>query len=325
MEAVSYWKSNTVDDGFYCLYVHIPYCTERCNYCIYNESFPHPEPDAIADYVDNLKKEIAFFGDKLDIEFKTLYIGGGTPSVLSAYQIGEILSAINQKFRISSLGMRSFEINPNTCSKEKLHALKEHGINRVSFGIQSMDERVLKAANRGYQKEGEVREAIAEAKRIGFKQINVDLIVGMKGSGKKDILMSFEEVCGLRPTRITIYPLQPTQKFLRETETNKKRHYEKVGGLLDEIKRPVKEIAEKNGYLVPKPPDYNETLNAWRICNRKHFDFKYHYYQTNPDQKAVLGLGSFSRSYIRSVISYKNDGLSFGPRKMIYSIDRTAG
>jgi putative oxygen-independent coproporphyrinogen III oxidase len=159
-------------------YFHIPFCAQICYYCDFNKVFFHGQP--VDEYLKAMENEMkrtveAFPTDRLD----TLFVGGGTPTVLEMKQLDFFLQSIYKHFRFSIHEVEfTFEANPNELSKEKLQLLKEAGVNRLSFGVQTFDDSLLKAIGRTHRCE-DVMRTIALAKEIGFENISIDLMYGL--------------------------------------------------------------------------------------------------------------------------------------------------
>lgn len=188
------------------LYIHIPFCKAKCNYCDFN-SFAGREVDIPA-YFDALKIEIEGYKEKLqDYELRTIFIGGGTPSLVETKYIYEILDLLNNSFNIANNAEISMESNPGTLLYEKLLSYKSMGINRLSMGLQAWQERLLKSLGRIHSAE-EFVENFNLAKKVGFENINVDLIFGLPSQTLKDWLKTLRKVIELQPSHISCYSLK---------------------------------------------------------------------------------------------------------------------
>ena len=183
------------------VYVHIPFCKSICSYCdfckvLYNGPW-------ITQYLNALINEIndRYLGE----EIKTLYIGGGTPSSLQIKDL-KYLFEITKKFDLSKLEEFTFECNLNDINEEMLVLLKENGVNRLSIGIESFNENKLKFMERSHTFK-EAEEKIKLARRIGFDNINVDLIYGIPGETVKDLKKDIDLMLKLNPDHISTYSL----------------------------------------------------------------------------------------------------------------------
>lgn len=184
------------------LYLHIPFCDARCTYCDFvTFTDQHASIDR---YLTALIGEMAFHrGRKL----MTLFIGGGTPSVLSPAQIQRMLSAVHDCFDTSSLTEATVEANPESAAEEKLTAFRRGGINRISFGFQTANAKQLKRIGRLHTCET-FFDRFQLARSLGFNNINVDLIFGFDGQDKSDWSDTLEQVLAVAPEHISTYALK---------------------------------------------------------------------------------------------------------------------
>ena len=158
------------------IYIHIPFCKSKCAYCNF---FSLASESKINDYVEALKKEIVLRKNYLgDETVKTIYFGGGTPSLLSVKNIEEIFDLLNKNYEIISSPEITLEINPDTIDREKMESLKQLGINRMSVGIQSFDDEDLKYLGRRHDSR-HAMQVLEDLKHTDFEKITLDLIYGM--------------------------------------------------------------------------------------------------------------------------------------------------
>ena len=158
------------------IYIHIPFCKSKCAYCNF---FSLASESKINDYVEALKKEIVLRKNYLGGEIvKTIYFGGGTPSLLSVKNIEEILELLNKNYEIVSSPEITLEINPDTIDREKMSSLKKIGVNRMSVGIQSFDDEDLRYLGRRHDSR-HAMQVLEDLKHTDFEKITLDLIYGM--------------------------------------------------------------------------------------------------------------------------------------------------
>lgn len=158
------------------IYIHIPFCKSKCAYCNF---FSLASESKINDYVEALKKEIVLRKNYLGGEIvKTIYFGGGTPSLLSVENIEEILELLNKNYEIISSPEITLEINPDTIDREKMSSLKQIGVNRMSVGIQSFDDEDLRYLGRRHDSR-HAMQVLEDLKHTDFEKITLDLIYGM--------------------------------------------------------------------------------------------------------------------------------------------------
>lgn len=185
------------------LYVHIPFCVKKCRYCDF-VSAPSG-PGLREEYVDAVVCEIKRRSDRSRI-CDTVFIGGGTPSVLAAEQLERIASALRESFVIKEGAEFTAEANPESLSYEKAAALKSIGVNRLSIGFQSLSKRALKLLGRVHDEKQAVL-AFENAGRAGFDNINIDLIFGLPGETDGEFEDTLRRVISLGPGHISAYSL----------------------------------------------------------------------------------------------------------------------
>jgi len=187
------------------LYLHIPFCVKKCAYCDFL-SAPATD-DTIQDYVGALKKEIiqkAACVPKRSV--RSIFFGGGTPSLLSAKQIMELMETVKRSFFIEADAEITMECNPGTFTEGKLFAMKVAGINRLSIGLQSAQDRELQTLGR-IHRNADFLSCYEMARKAGFQNINVDLIYGFPGQTAESFSKTLQEVCGILPEHISVYRL----------------------------------------------------------------------------------------------------------------------
>lgn len=186
------------------LYVHIPFCKKKCNYCDFL-SCADSDKEAHHLYVDALIKEILNYEKGLPAD--TIFFGGGTPSLLDAAEIERILDVVLNRFKMADTPEISIEANPDTLSSEKLRSYIEMGVNRVSIGAQSLDDEILCYLGRIHTA-SDFKKVFAAARNAGFKNINVDLMFGIPGQGPASFRSGLEEVLFMGPEHVSFYSLQ---------------------------------------------------------------------------------------------------------------------
>ncbi len=265
------------------IYVHIPFCKQKCYYCDF-VSYCNKN-DLIEKYIQAVKKEIQL--QEIKSEIVTIYIGGGTPSYIEAKYIKEILEEIKNK-NISKEAEITIEVNPGTVTLEKLKEYKNCGINRLSIGLQSTQDNLLKMIGRIHNYE-QFLETYKMARKVGFKNINVDLMLGLPGQKISDLKESLEKVLELQPEHISVYSL------IVEENTPIASKIEK-----NELILPEEEL-ERNMYWYVKNTLELNGFHHYEISNfaRKGFESKHNLDCWN--QKDYIGFGVASHSYIDSV------------------------
>ena len=184
------------------LYVHIPFCRHKCSYCSF-VSYQSRETD-IAVYLCALKAELAQRVDGRPM--RSIYFGGGTPSLLSPEQLEDILAAIASLTAVDKAAEITIEANPGTLDAAYLTAVRGLGVNRLSLGAQSMNNRELDLLGR-IHKAAEVQEAVHCARSAGFENLNLDLIYGLPGQGLADWQRTLDEAVAMMPEHLSLYAL----------------------------------------------------------------------------------------------------------------------
>ena len=186
------------------IYIHIPFCVKKCDYCDFLSGPSGPKEQAA--YVQALLREIDAVKEGQGRSVSSIFIGGGTPSVLDERFIGEILNKIREKFQIQGDAEITIEVNPGTADNRKLLAYKEYGINRLSLGLQSPQDRELKILGRIHNYE-QFLETYKEARNAGFDNINIDLMSAIPDQIYEDWVKNLRTVAELEPEHISAYSL----------------------------------------------------------------------------------------------------------------------
>ena len=275
------------------IYIHIPFCMQKCLYCDFVSYINKSE--CVKEYINCMIKEIQSY-DLKKYNITTIYIGGGTPSFIESDYIKEIINVIQNKLEKNDTRWEDIEItievNPGTVTLEKLNDYKTVGINRISLGLQATQDRLLKQIGRIHNYK-DFLEAYELLKRVGFNNINVDLMIGLPNQSIKDLKESLEKIIKLNPNHISVYSLiiedgTPISKLLDE---------EKIKLPDEEIERQmywyVKNKLELNGYnhyeisnFSKKGKESKHNLNCWK-------------------QKQYIGIGAAAHSYFKD-IRYSN-------------------
>ena len=198
------------------VYIHIPFCSTICSYCDFCKMFYNEE--LVDKYLSKLEDEVRlnYKGELI----KTLYIGGGTPSVLNLKQLGKLFDII-KIFNLSDICEFTVECNIENITSDKLKLFYDHGVNRLSIGVQTFNDKFLKFLNRNHSRD-EVFDKILLAKKIGFNNINIDLIYALKGETLDDLSNDLDEFLKLDINHISTYSLiiEPHTKLYIDKVSN---------------------------------------------------------------------------------------------------------
>ena len=186
------------------IYIHIPFCIRKCDYCDFLSG--PSEPEEQADYVQALLREIQAVEEGEGRSVSSIFIGGGTPSVLDEILLGDILREIRNRFKMEEDAEITIEVNPGTANIGKLQAYREMGINRLSIGLQSPEDRELKILGRIHNY-GQFLETYQEARTVGFDNINIDLMSAIPDQTYEGWVKNLRTVAELEPEHISAYSL----------------------------------------------------------------------------------------------------------------------
>jgi len=188
------------------IYIHIPFCERKCNYC---DFLSYPADAGVREmYVNALIKEIRGRAGNIGREEKimTIYFGGGTPSVLSAKQLGDIFAAISQEYRVDPGAEITIEVNPKSADRDKLHFLRGNGFNRLSIGMQSIHRSELEMLGRIHSFD-DFTECYINARDAGFKNVSVDIMTAIPGQTEQMLEATVSRVIDMNPEHISTYSL----------------------------------------------------------------------------------------------------------------------
>lgn len=192
----------------YCLYVGIPFCPSRCLYCSFTSYPIGVYKEKAITYIDTLIKELEDIAKRQQgKKLVSVYIGGGTPTSISAELIDKLLSAIEDNFDLSNLLEYTVEAGrPDSITMDKLMAMKKHNVSRISINPQTMNDETLKTIGRAHNSD-QTREVFAMARECGFDNINMDIIAGLPGENLSSMLYTLNEIEKLNPESLTVHSL----------------------------------------------------------------------------------------------------------------------
>lgn len=268
------------------IYIHIPFCKRKCAYCDF-VSFSNKQ-NLVDEYVETLKKEINKCKiNKEEYLVDTIYFGGGTPSYIDSKYIIDILEVIRNRFNVSKDAEITIEVNPGTASEEKLNDYYKSGINRLSIGLQSVDDKLLKTIGRIHSF-SDFLETYSIAKKVGFTNINVDLMTGLPTQNLNDVKISIEKIVELSPKHISVYSLIVEEGTPIEEKISKKELFLPSETLERKMYWTVKEELEKNGYI------------HYEISNFAKQGYESKHNTSCWNQEEYIGFGLAAHSYINN-------------------------
>jgi len=274
------------------IYLHIPFCLEkRCSYCMYHSQVMQ-SPGQLETYTNELVHWMEIFSPSFAGKpFHTVYVGGGTPSLLNKRQIERIFKAIETNYQNSVKGEHTFEASPVTINQKKLRILRQLGVNRISIGIQSLDRKVLLRESRTYVGARRINEIHQWVRAAGFEDFNIDLMIGLSGDDGSAVRRSLIIGIELGVPSITIYIRRSTQ--LTAAGSREYLNAGRLYTLIGELNR----LAAEGGYrnLVDNPlyecqhyvrSDFTPVLPEYRT-------------QYSPlHRNSCLGIGTGAQSFI---------------------------
>ncbi|WP_100065747.1 coproporphyrinogen dehydrogenase HemZ [Miniphocaeibacter massiliensis] len=240
------YLSKLLNDS-YSIYINIPFCPTRCDYCSFSTLKIGKHKDLVPKYLEVLKKELfAMLHYCKNLNLNTIYIGGGTPTSLNDEQLEDLLKYINEN--ISELKSKEFTVEAgreDTITKSKLEILKKYNVDRISLNPQTFNENTLKLIGRK-QNNTELIKRYNDAKNMGFESINMDLIIGLPEEDIEDIKNTLEIIKSLQPENLTVHTLSVKKgSKLNEKSIELKDEVENIEKMMDM----VKEFAKKNDYI----------------------------------------------------------------------------
>ena len=218
------------------LYLGIPFCPTRCAYCSFVSNSVEKSFHLVEPYLEALFREIDSAADlvrELGLNIKSFYMGGGTPTTLTADQMSRLLERLNTKFDLSRVVEYTVEAGrPDTITPEKLLSLKNGGVSRISINPQTMEDKVLRAIGRRHSAD-DIRAAMEEVNKVGFPHVNMDLIAGLPEDTPEGFRRTLDEVISFGTDNITIHTLSLKKGSRITLEGTRIPSVEEVGEMLD--------------------------------------------------------------------------------------------
>ena len=185
------------------IYIHIPYCKSKCTYC---DFYSTPQVETMEQYVHSLLCEAKLRQEEIPHQFNTLYLGGGTPSVMPLELMSQLINGLKSTFNLSHVEEFTIEVNPDDVTQEYIAALMQLGVNRVSMGVQSFNDGELRAINRRHTAQQAI-DAVSAINDVGISNISIDLIYGLPGQSLESWRHNVEQAIDLDVQHISAYCL----------------------------------------------------------------------------------------------------------------------
>lgn len=297
----------------YGLYVHIPFCKSKCYYCDFY-SVVEKDTYTLDRYIDSLDKEIVYFLENFDIshpEIITIYIGGGTPSLLNRKQINRLFHIICANFKIKDLKEITVELNPESVNESNLSEIKKlfflsRNV-RLSLGVQSFNEKLLKKIGRIHTKNDSV-VAVKLFRKLGFDNYNFDFIFGLPGQKVEDVLEDLNFALQLAPTHISCYALT-----VEEGTYFAANNYAPDGDLQSEMYKSIVDFLGKNEYYIYEVSNFAK--NGYKCLHNLNYWERKEYIGIGPsavsffDNKRIKNVSSVD-DYINFNFKYEVEKIS---------------
>lgn len=277
------------------LYIHIPFCKQKCYYCDFI-SYANKE-ELVERYIKCLKKEILQYANENKIMsehgleeryvIKTIYIGGGTPSAIDEVYIINVLDTIKDNFKMRDNVEITIEVNPGTVNKDKLESYRECGINRLSIGLQAVQDDILKCIGRIHTYK-DFENTYEYAREVGFDNINVDLMINLPNQTLDDVKESVKTILSLKPEHISVYSLilEPNTKM-----------YELINSKTLTI---ASDETERQMYWYVKDTLERHKYNQYEISNFTKSGFESKHNMDCWNQKEYIGVGASASSFMEN-------------------------
>lgn len=279
------------------LYIHIPFCTNKCFYCDFNSYVVNGQP--VMEYLEALDQEMKMTVEKYPPEeIKTIFVGGGTPTVLTPKELEFFLSSIHRYFPNWDPNIEfTMEANPGTIDEEKLQVMKAFGVNRLSMGVQAFQDSLLQYIGRIHT-EKEVYESIEKARKYGFDNLSIDLILGLPNQTIEMMQESLQKAFQLNLPHFSVYSLKVEESTLFY------EWYQK-----DKLPLP-KEEDELNMFLLTMDQMKEKGYQQYEISNfaKQGFESKHNItYWKNED---YYGLGAGAHGYLQNLRYFNKKGIA---------------
>jgi len=295
-----------VSNSFFSIYVHIPFCVKKCNYCAFY-SVLIKDKDIVDRYINAVSREVELRSEVINkyiTSYRTLYFGGGTPSVLDLGELDKLLSIFYKIKRFDELDEVTFEVNPDSIDEDKIKLLKKFGVNRISIGLQTTFDKYLRFLGRVYTFDIFIEKY--KLIKTYFNNVNIDLIYGINNQTKNDFLIDIDNFVKLKPQHISSYALEihkatPFENLICDEDMQRDFYFI------------LKQHLEENGYIHYEISNFSipnrqslHNLNYWNRGNYLGFG-----------PSAVSSIDNYRWKNVSDVLLY-NFSLNNGKIKLEY-------
>jgi coproporphyrinogen III oxidase-like Fe-S oxidoreductase len=296
-----------------CVYIHVPFCKSICNFCNYDRLQPS-SPELLKNWLGRALRTIEVIGPILKpLTFHALYMGGGTPSVLPARLLHELLEAVDGMLQWHPAASRKLEFDPAVMTRERLEVLAAHKFDRLSFGIETLDPEINARHNRGRQGVELIEKSFVDLKAVGIDDVACDFLLGLEGTTPEGILDEMETVLRrFRPGWVDIFMLTPTQAYIdKHFGGSHETCWAHLGRFEQTVPAALPGLAERTGYEVRMGQGHHmklKRIDPVKPTGMSHnVQSQYAYTAlTNEARRPlnVFGLGRSARSNIFGVAAF---------------------
>ncbi|HWO97955.1 MAG TPA: radical SAM family heme chaperone HemW [Bacillus sp. (in: firmicutes)] len=268
-------------------YLHIPFCHHICHYCDFNKVFFENQP--VDDYLNAMEQEMKNTVEKHGVnKLKSIFVGGGTPTALTEPQLDKFLEMIHKHLSLEENGEFTFEANPNELTEKKLQLLKDYGVNRLSIGVQTFNDELLKSIGRVHTKK-EAIQTIQRAREIGFENLSLDLMYSLPGQTAEDFSQTLQQAFELDIDHMSAYSLiiEPKTVFYNLMRRGKLNvpPQEIEAKMYDDLMNKM----EENGFL------------QYEISNFAKKGFESRHNLTYWNNEEYYGIGAGAHGYVQGI------------------------
>jgi len=300
------------------IYIHIPFCKQRCTYC---DFYTVVAPKLIDETVNSIVKEISLRNNYLsDKQIQTIYFGGGTPSVLSKFHFTRIFEALNQNFKLNSNAEITFESNPDDLTDDFFTEIQDFPFNRISIGIQSFNDADLKRINRRHTAEQAI-QAVKRAQNAGFSNLSIDLIYGLPDQTPEEWKKNIDIAVSLDIQHISAYGLTYEKGTALWMQRKKKLVTETPDEKMNEMYELLRHETEKNDFEAYEisnfsKPGYRSQHNSayWKMIPYIGFGPSAHSFNITNRQWNVSSIKKYNESIGNNSVFWETEELTLNDR-----------